>query len=118
MTTLDANIVALKEQADELVNFGDAKEISRGNGMLFVLNELEKFVPKEPKPNERYPDLRKVELTIIAHNDEAQIIARNMEDSFIAQEGLYTLSCGNIETINNDELELFIDEIPEDLLEY
>jgi hypothetical protein len=117
MTTLEATFVELKEQAEALLETSEYKSIVKGEGMMNVLDELENLLP-QTKPNTRYPKLRKVELTIIAaDDDEAQIIARNMENSFIAQEGLYTLSCGNIESVNDEDLNMFIDEVPEELLE-
>lgn len=36
----------LKEQADELINFGNSKEIAEGVGMLKVINEIEKYCKK------------------------------------------------------------------------
>ena len=114
MNTLDANIVELKEQAEELIEHGNSKEIAEGKGMMRVLEELENLLPKGNYTQSKYPQMRKVVLEIIVNDDdEAQSIARNMENSFIAQEGLYTLSCGSIEKITENELESFEDEITE-----
>ena len=33
----------LREQATELIDFGNSKEKARGQGMIQVLNELEKY---------------------------------------------------------------------------
>jgi len=97
------------QESDNVYGIGDDSYTKIGKEILELITQ--------PKPNERYPSLRKIDLTIIAHGDEAQMIARNMENSFIAQEGLYTLTCGSIDTITDEELELFIDELPEELLD-
>ncbi len=34
----------IKEQAEELINFGDSKEKAKGQGMLEVLNRIGKYV--------------------------------------------------------------------------
>jgi hypothetical protein len=37
-------LTEIKEQAEELINFGDSKEKARGYGMLEVLNRIGKYV--------------------------------------------------------------------------
>ena len=36
------NLTLLKEQAEELINCGNSKEIAEGNGMMRVINDIEK----------------------------------------------------------------------------
>lgn len=112
MNTLDVNIVELKEQAEELMRLGNSKEIAEGKGMMTVLDELENLLPKPNTLQSKYPQMQKVVLEIIVNDDdEAKTIAHNMENSFIAQEGLYTMSCGSIEPITEMELDSFESEI-------
>lgn len=37
-------LTEIREQAEELINFGDSKEKARGYGMLEVLNRIGKYV--------------------------------------------------------------------------
>lgn len=55
--------------------------------------------------------MKKVILTIVTRDDlDALLIASLMEKDPIAQEGLYTLECGNIEDLTLDEEE-YVSEI-------
>lgn len=62
--------------------------------------------------------MKKVTLTVAVRNEtDANYLARQMEKSMIAQEGLYTLSCGHIEDLTKDEKELVEGELPDYLLD-
>ena len=117
MSILDTNIIELKEQAEELINCGNSREKAEGYGMMKVIDEIENLLPKNIVIQTKYPNMQKITLEIITNDEgEAQNIANNMENSFIAQEGLYTMSCGNIEPVTEIELESFESEVI-DLLE-
>jgi hypothetical protein len=40
----DRLIEELKEQADELISFGDSREKAEGHGMMTVINRVNKFL--------------------------------------------------------------------------
>lgn len=56
--------------------------------------------------------MKKVTLTVVvADIDDAKHLARDMEKSSLAQEGVYTLTCGDIQDLTSDEKELVESEI-------
>jgi len=56
--------------------------------------------------------MKKVSLTIVVQNEEeAQSLARQMEKSYIAQQGLYVLDCGSVEKLSEEETEIVISEL-------
>ena len=60
--------------------------------------------------------MKKVTLTIVARNDEqAAAIADMMEDSHIAQQGLFCLACGTIEKLTGDEEWEVLSQLPDDI---
>jgi hypothetical protein len=61
--------------------------------------------------------MKKVSLSIVVHDEEAQVISRQMEKSFIAQEGIFTLECGHVEDLTDEELEEVKSQVPQELLE-
>lgn len=60
--------------------------------------------------------MKKVTLTIVCHDEEALAISKQMERELIAQEGIYTLTCGHIEDLTDEELEEVKDNVPPELL--
>jgi hypothetical protein len=61
--------------------------------------------------------LKKVSISVVVHEEEAQVVSRMMEKSMVAQEGIFTLECGHIEELTDDELEEVQSQVPSDLLD-
>ena len=53
--------------------------------------------------------MKKVTLTVIAHDKDANVIAREMEKSYVAQLGVFTLACGDIQSLTKEDEEEFED---------
>lgn len=60
--------------------------------------------------------MKKVTLTIVVRNQNlAEDVAIEMENSPLAQDGLYTLECGLIEDLKHWEEQEVLSQIPEDV---
>ena len=61
--------------------------------------------------------MKKVAISIVVKTEvDAKILAREMEKSYIAQQGVYTLVCGDIEDLTEDEKHLVFSEVPTEYL--
>ena len=62
--------------------------------------------------------MKKVVLEIVVRDeDEANALAREMENSFIAQQGVFTLTCGDIQDLNEDEKDEVLSQVPEEVFD-
>jgi len=61
--------------------------------------------------------MKKVILEIVVRDeDEARGLARQMENSMIAQEGIFTLTCGDIQDLTEDDLNEVRSQVPPEIL--
>ena len=56
--------------------------------------------------------MKKVTLTVITHDKDANVIAREMEKSYVAQLGIFTLACGDIQNLTKEDKEEFEEQKP------
>jgi hypothetical protein len=61
--------------------------------------------------------MKKVTLTVVVRDDEdASNVANMMENSIVAQQGLFVLACGTIEKLTGDEEEFILSELPDNIV--
>lgn len=79
-------------------------------GNKLVQEEIDKVLWKE------LTKLKKVTLTVVVRDiNDANILAKEMVDTYIAGEGLYTLVCGDIRSLTTQEEELMADQLDNDI---
>ncbi len=61
--------------------------------------------------------LKKVTLEVIVKEEFAYAVSKEMEDSHLAQQGIYTMNCGGVSDLTNEELEEVESQVPSDYLE-
>lgn len=61
--------------------------------------------------------MKKVTITVVCPDFEAPVVAKIMENSHIAQEGIYTLACGHIEDLTEEETKEVKSQVPDCLLD-
>ena len=60
--------------------------------------------------------MKKVTITVVVRDEEADMVSKDMERSHIAQDGVYTLACGHIEDLTPEELEEVKSQVPPEIL--
>jgi len=79
-------------------------------GNKLVQEEIDKVLWKELNK------LRKVTLTLVVDSQaEAEILAREMIKSPLAGEGLFTLTCGDIQPLTSQDEEALAGQLPDDV---
>jgi hypothetical protein len=62
--------------------------------------------------------MKKVTLTVVVRDeDEGNALARQMEKSPIAQEGIFTLTCGDVQDLTEEERDEVESQVPPEILE-
>jgi hypothetical protein len=62
--------------------------------------------------------MKKVVLEVVVRDeDEGRALAREMENSHVAGQGIFTLTCGDIQDLSEDEKEEVLSQIPPEVLE-
>lgn len=61
--------------------------------------------------------MKKVTLTVVVRNeDDAKTVADQMEDSPLAQMGIYTIACGHIQNLTEFDIEEVEGNCPPEIL--
>jgi hypothetical protein len=61
--------------------------------------------------------MKKVVLEIVVRDEnDARQLAKEMENSYIAQQGVFTLTCGDIQELSEEDKEEVFSQIPEETL--
>jgi len=110
----------MKDKYGRWLYFDDYEDAERHLESIGATEEEmdNKYTLERVDIDEEMHDLLKVTVSVIVRNGkDAEDLARRMEDSPVAQEGIYTITCGEISSLTIDEVSEIRAQLTEEALE-